>query len=100
MTFRVEFLNGAAADLLKIHAEISEFSEFQADAFSRRLDRRLSQLSRFPELGPPFSPRFRRLVLGKFPYAVFYAVSGERIFIHGIFHLQVSPATIESRLSF
>lgn len=98
MKFRVEFLAGAAADLLAIHAEISAFSESHAERFSLRLDRRLTQLSKFPELGPPFSKRFRRLVLGKFPYAVFYAVSGDRILIHGIFHLQVNPVLIESRL--
>jgi toxin ParE1/3/4 len=98
VSFRIEFLSGAAGDLVGIHREISDFSEAQAEAFSRRLDRRLSQLARFPEMGPPFTERFRRLVLGKFPYAVFYSISGDRIFIHGIFHLQIRPILIESRL--
>ena len=98
MSFRIEFLSGAAGDLLGIHREISDFSEAHAEAFSLRLDRRLTQLAKFPEMGPPFSRQFRRLVLGKFPYAVFYSISGERIFIHAIFHLQVHPLLIESRL--
>ncbi|MCP5542001.1 MAG: type II toxin-antitoxin system RelE/ParE family toxin [Akkermansiaceae bacterium] len=98
MSFKVEFLAGAAGDLLSIYREISDFSDAHAESFSTRLDRRLSQLSRFPELGPPFSERFRRLVLGKFPYAIFYSTSGDRIFIHGIFHLQINPLLIKTRL--
>lgn len=66
VSFRIEFLSGAVGDLVGIHREISDFSEAQAEAFSRRLDRRLTQLARFPEMGPPFTERFRRLVLGSF----------------------------------
>jgi len=100
VNFRIEFLAGAASDLLTVHREISEFSEAHAEAFSIRLERRLTQLAKFPELGPPFAARFRRLMLGKFPYAVFYSVSGNRIFIHAVFHLQVHPILIKSRLEF
>ena len=77
MSFRIEFLSGAASDLLEVHREISNFSEAHAEAFSLRLERRLTQLAKFPEMGPPFSLRFRRLVLGKFPYAVFYLRSAQ-----------------------
>lgn len=98
MSFRIEFLAGAARDLLGIHREISDYSETHAEAFSLRLDRRLGQLAKFPEVGPLFSGRFRRLVVGKFPYAVFYSVTGERAFIHAIFHLQAHPLLIKSRL--
>jgi plasmid stabilization system protein ParE len=98
VSLRIEFLSGAAGDLLGIYREISDFSDAHAVAFSLRLERRLAQLAKFPEMGPPFSNRIRRLVLGKFPYAVFYSINGERIFIHGIFHLQVHSLLIESRL--
>lgn len=99
MSLRIEFLAGAASDLLGIHRDISEFSESHPEAFSFRLDRRLAQLAKFPEMGPVFSKQYRRLVLGKFPYAVFYSISGERIFIHAIFHLQLHPLLIQNRLS-
>jgi len=45
VNFRIEFLAGAASDLLTVHREISDFSEAHAEAFSIRLERKLTQLA-------------------------------------------------------
>ena len=94
----VVVLSGAESDLLAIYAHHLALSEDEAARFAARLDYRLNQLRDFPELGPPFHTPYRRLVLGKFPYSIFYSVTGTRVFVQAILNLRTDRAAIRQRL--
>ena len=53
---------------------------------------------RFPESHPVRHRQFRRALLRRFPYGVFYAVEADEIVILAVLHLAQDPSAIFGRL--
>jgi plasmid stabilization system protein ParE len=59
------------------------------------VDRALSDLAEFPEIGARFQVPFRRkLVPGFYDFGVFYVIEGSRILVHAILNLRQDPEAI------
>ncbi|MDB6138416.1 MAG: hypothetical protein JWO94_1488 [Verrucomicrobiaceae bacterium] len=70
----------------------------RGDVFMCGLDIALKHLSNFPEMGPVSHGSYRRLLLHKFRFGIFYTLEGRRIIISGIMDLRQAPGNIRRRL--
>jgi plasmid stabilization system protein ParE len=82
---------GAQADYLEGFAALGQ-------TFDRHVEAGLEQLATFPESAPRFRNTYRRLVLVKLRYGVFYRIIGNRVIVSAIMHLAQDPKNILERL--
>ena len=94
----VVLLAGAEADSLDIFMRLESRNPDAADGFLRRLDDCLAQISMHPESAPTFVGKYRRLVMRGFPFGIFFAEEGARVFVHAVLDLRQSPEAIRRRL--
>ena len=92
------FLQGAQVDIQSSFACYEALSAKRADLFLQRLEKAASLLREHPHLAPLYGGRFRRLVLRGLPQAMFYTVTGERIFIAAVLDLRQDPERLRERL--
>ncbi len=52
--------------------------------FLRCVDAALALITRHPEAGPTQFGPFRRVLVARFPFAVFYTIEGEAVVVHGV----------------
>lgn len=91
-------LLGARIEFHSIFGRLAEFSEARAEEFDETVHEGMEQLSQFPHSAPLHIGRYRRLVLAGFPYALYYAVDGTRVFVHAILDTRLSRVAIARRL--
>ncbi len=65
--------------------------------FLRAADACLSGIRRNPSAFQPVHEQVRRALLRKFPYALFYLISGDTIVVVACFHVRRSPADWQRR---
>jgi toxin ParE1/3/4 len=66
--------------------------------FIRCVDAAISLITRHAEAGPVQFGPFRRILVSRFPFAVFYSVEVNSIVVHGVFHSSRSPDIIREFL--
>ncbi len=66
--------------------------------FVRCVDAAFSLIARPPEAGPMQFGPFRRILVSRFPFAVFYTVEGEKVIVHGVYHSSRDPNKIRRLL--
>lgn len=66
--------------------------------FLRSLDAALALISRHPEAGPRQFGAFRRVLVSRFPFGIFYSVEAETVVVHGVFHSSHDPKKIRRLL--
>lgn len=59
-----------------------------------------SELLRNPMLYPKVYNEFKRRLLRRFPYAIYYVVEDDRIVVFGLFHCARDPRTIKTKLRY
>jgi plasmid stabilization system protein ParE len=95
---RVEFHEDALAELL----EAATRYEFQArdlgQEFLTLVERTYTKVQDFPEIGRPFGRRIRRIIVPRFPYALLYRATIDRILIVAVMHLHRRPGYWRSRV--
>jgi plasmid stabilization system protein ParE len=98
LTRRLVLRTRAEQDL----AEAARWYEEQATGLGRDLleeaDVVIARVMRFPESHPVRHRQFRRALLRRFPYGVFYAVEADEIVILAVLHLAQDPSAIFGRL--
>ena len=67
------------------------------DDFVRSLDQVVGLVSEFPEAFPEISLGLRRALLGRFPYALYYRVTGDVIDVIACLHARRSPSRWQGR---
>lgn len=88
---RVRLTPEADADLTQVLAWYTERGhELGADFFAC-FEAVVHQIERFPEIAPVVHPPFRRALLRRFPYCVFYYLEPSEAVIVGCFHAHRSP---------
>ncbi len=92
MEFAVELLLGAEIEFLEIYSD-------RGDTFYIAFEDRIAQIGRFPKSGPIYSEPFRRLLIPKSPFGIFYTIEGNRIFVQAIIDLRSDPERIMRRLN-
>ena len=91
-------LLGAQVDFHSIFGRFAESNPVRAEAFDRLVHEGMQQLEQFPHSAPFHIGRYHRLLLGKLPYALFYAVEGRRVFVHAILDIRQPREVIARRL--
>ena len=67
--------------------------------FLRCLDTAFGQLRRFPESGARFHEGYRRLLVPRFPFGIFYAVESRGVVVAGVIDIRRDPEAVLRRLS-
>ena len=91
------FLQGAQTEIQLAFERYGGPTTKRAELFLQRLDKALGLLRAHPEMAPVYGGRFCRPVLRGFFEAVFYAVTGERIFIAAVLDLRQDPVRLRAR---
>ncbi len=85
-------------------ADVQAAYEFQEDIFGNgqkfldRLDEAFGHLRQFPEMAPFFTRRYRRMLVPRFPYGIFYTVEARGIVVAAVMDLRQDPRVIMRRL--
>jgi plasmid stabilization system protein ParE len=97
MTFKVVVRPEAAREIQEAFDWYEGRSEGLGLEFLRAADACLSGLQRNPSAFQPVHEQVRRALLRKFPYALFYLISGDSLVIVACFHVKRSPADWQRR---
>jgi plasmid stabilization system protein ParE len=90
--------SAAEKDLTLIHEWYEIASLGLGTRFITCVDASLALIERFPEIGPVFHLEYRRLLIRKFPYGIFYIFRPEFISVGAVFHLSRDPDWIKREL--
>jgi plasmid stabilization system protein ParE len=63
------------------------------------VDACIQVICRMPELYAKAHDEYRRALVRRFPYAIFYEYTGGKVFIYSIFHTSRDPEKWRSRLA-
>ena len=66
--------------------------------FLRCIEATVVSIQRHPQMYPAVLDCYRRAVVRRFPYVIFYAVEPERIVIYAVFHCAQDPGKWRARL--
>ena len=85
---RLIFSPEAISDLREVRLYIQDDNPKAAAKVSKMILQRISQLEKFPDMGPlvPGSKARRRLLIPSLPYSVFYSVQESVIQILRVYH--------------
>lgn len=90
MSCEVVFTRLASADVEQAFQWYEEQRSGLGTEFEAAVDQILELVGQMPELGPITHRDLRRILLVRFPYAIYYRVT-ERIEVRGCLHLRRSP---------
>lgn len=92
-------LLSADLDLQEAFEYYEDYQEGRGGIFFQQLEIALAQLRHFPESGSRFHGNYRRLLVPRFPYGIFYVVEARGVVVTGIIDTRRDPADILRRLS-
>lgn len=93
------FLLGADIDIQRAYDFYEDCQTGRGEVFIRHLDAAFAHLRTFPESAPIFRGNYRRLLVPRFPYGIFYTLEPTRIIVAGVMYLRQNPEAIIRRLS-
>lgn len=92
------FLLSADIDIQQAYDVYEEYQVGRGAVLMRHLDVAFDHSRMFPEIGPLFHGKYRRLLVPRFPYGVFYNVESNRVVVAGVMYLRQNPEAILRRL--
>jgi plasmid stabilization system protein ParE len=93
-----DLLLGAEIDLQHAFERYENLSEGRGVEFLMHFDHALNHICNFPQSAPKFHKEFRRILIQKFPYGIYYTDYPTRILIAAVLDLRQDPARIAERL--
>ena len=97
MSVQVRPTSAAAADLITAHDWYELRSPGLGKDFVREVDAAVFHLVRHPELFPPVHRGLRRVLVRRFPYAVFYRIDSDAIRLVAVLHCRMDPGILNDR---
>ena len=97
MKFEIIVAREARADLASAIGGFRDISPVLAARFAAELERVYAHIGEYPQMYPVVYRNFRRALLRKFPYSVFYIVEESIILIVGVVHQARDESTWKSR---
>ncbi len=67
-------------------------------AFARAMEAALQLIEHRPESFPAAGTGFHRVVIRRFPYALFYRIEPDAVVVHAVFHTARDPSKLHDRL--
>lgn len=95
---RVGFRPAASADVEAAHAWYEEQRPGLGEEFLAAVDAAVASILTFPEANPVVHRGARRFLLERFPYGLYYRLSGEQVIIVACLHAARDPRVWRSRL--
>ena len=97
MTPRFVFRPEARDELLEAQAWYEQRAAGLGAAFARAVEAAVESLQRAPHQYPVVHRDIRRVLLRRFPYAIFFRVTEDEIIVLSVFQLARDPARWQSR---
>jgi plasmid stabilization system protein ParE len=95
----VVLLLSAERDLQEAYNWVEEHRQGREHYFLQDVDSRLEHLKKFPLIGRLYRGRYRRLLIPRYPFGIFYVVESNRIVIHAVLDLRQDPKKLRERFS-
>ena len=92
------FLFSADVDIQQAYEYYENYQEGRGELFMRHLDIAFTHLRKFPEIAPVFHGNYRRLLVPRYPFGIYYTLESARIIVAGVTHLQQDPGNVLRRL--
>jgi len=87
----------AGADIAGALSAFRDISPSLSAQFAEELERVYAALVEYPQIYPVVYKNFRRALLRRFPYSVFYVIDDRVILIVGVVHQSRDESTWKSR---
>ncbi len=88
----------AAADLDEAYAWYEVQRIGRGEDFLSRVEACIEAILRFPEMHALFRGNYRRALVRKYPYAVFYEYADDTVTVYCVFHTSQDPEKWRRRL--
>ena len=98
MTFSLRFLPEVEEDVMAGYVWYEEKSHGLGEEFIRIFYACAIEISRNPLIYPKVYEEFRRRLLRRFPYAVYFMIENGEITVFGLFHCARDPRTVKAEL--
>ena len=70
----------------------------RGQAFKASVKAAVTHLRKSPQAHPVVALEFRRVVVRRFPYALFYRVEADQVVVHAVFHTSQNPTKLAGRI--
>jgi plasmid stabilization system protein ParE len=99
MIYVLRFLPEAEDDAFAAYAWYEKRARGLGDEFLRMFYAGANETVRSPLLSPKVYREFRRRLVRRFPYAIYFRIEHNEIIVFGLFHCARDPRTIGSTLT-
>lgn len=89
----------AERDLVQAYAWYEDRRDGLGEEFLGCVDACIQAICRTPEMYPPIHDSYRRGLVRRFPYAVFYDYAADTVTVYCVFHTSRDPDKWRQRLS-
>lgn len=98
MTYTLRFLPDVEDDVMVGYAWYEEKAPGLGEDFLRMFYASTGEIRRNPLLYSKVYREFRRCLLRRFPYTIYFTLEGHEIIVFGLFHGARNPRTIRAQL--
>ncbi len=98
MTYELSFLPEIEEDLVVGYLWYEDKSLGLGDEFLRTFYARANELAHNALLYQKVYGEFRRSLLRRFPYAIYFRLEKDAVVVFGLFHCAINPNTIQVQL--
>jgi hypothetical protein len=98
MSYVLSFLPEVEQDVLSSYAWYEEKTTGLGEEFLRLFYAQAREIPRNPFLHSTVFQDFRRRLLRRFPYAIYFRIEGETVVIYGLFHCARDPHIIKKSI--
>jgi plasmid stabilization system protein ParE len=98
MTYTLHFLPEVEEDVITGYVWYEEKAPGLGEEFLRVFYACAGEISHNPLLYPKVYCEYRRRLLKRFPYAIYFRIEDSKIIICGLFHCARDPRTIRAKL--
>ena len=98
MTYALRFLPEIVDDVMAGYAWYEEKALGLGEEFLRMAYACASELPQNPLMYPKVYGEFRRRLLRRFPYGVYFGIKEHEVIVFGVFHCARDPRTVQESL--
>ncbi|MDY7010867.1 MAG: type II toxin-antitoxin system RelE/ParE family toxin [Planctomycetota bacterium] len=91
MSYRLVIRPEAKAELMEAYHWYEDRSKGLGEEFLRCVISRLTFIQRNPKLFPAVHKKFRKALVRRFPFGIFYVIKREVVFVIAIYHASRDP---------
>ena len=94
MSFSIRFVDEVEEDIFSAYLWYEKQSSGLGETFLSEIYSKLDPQRFFPRMYQLVFLDCRRILSGRFPYAIYYRIRGDFVVVYGVFHTRKDPAEI------